>query len=153
MINQGEEQMQNSIFVLNNNTLVVPNGATPPAQTSETATPVDGAQSPAGDPGQSNFMFTFLYIAVIIAFMYFFFVRPQKKREKQIRQLQDSIMTGDPVVTSGGMYGKVVGQTEDAFVIEFGTNKGVCIPIRKSDVLPAKNDPDEVDTKKLDEKK
>lgn len=75
-----------------------------------------------------------IWIAVIVGF-YFLTIRPQRNREKKMKEMQSSIKPGDNIVTSGGMFGRVADVGEDCFVVEFGTNRGVRIPIRKSDVL------------------
>lgn len=67
--------------------------------------------------------------------MWFLMIRPQRKREKKMRELQATISTGDNIVTSGGMFGKVVDVGEDCFVVEFGTNRGIRIPVLKADVV------------------
>jgi len=76
-----------------------------------------------------------LLYAVLFGALYFFSIRPNRKKEKQIKEMQASMQVGDDVVTSGGMYGKVVDMDEDKVTVEFGTNKGIRIPIRKSDVF------------------
>ena len=70
--------------------------------------------------------------------MYFFMFRPQRKREKEMKNLQSSLRVGDNIVTSSGMYGKIMDVGQDCFVVEFGTNRGVRIPIRKADVIGVK---------------
>lgn len=77
--------------------------------------------------------------AVVIIGMYFLMMRPQRKREKQMREMQAAIKTGDNVVTSGGFYGRVADVGEDCFIIEFGTNRGIRVPVQKSDVLGVKS--------------
>jgi preprotein translocase subunit YajC len=67
--------------------------------------------------------------------------------------MQNSIGVGDWVMTSSGFYGKVVDITDQVFVVEFGTNKSVCIPVRKSEILGNKepnltNKPSEDDADK-----
>lgn len=79
-----------------------------------------------------------LYIGGLIALFYFFAIRPQKKKEKELVNMQNSIKVGDSVVTSSGFYGKVVDVTDEVFVVEFGTNKGVRIPVRKREVIDNK---------------
>ncbi len=76
-----------------------------------------------------------LYIVALIALFYFFAIRPQKKREKELSNIQNSINVGDWVMTSSGFYGKVVDIADQVFVVEFGTNKGVRIPVRKSEII------------------
>lgn len=81
------------------------------------------------------------YFAVIIALFYFFAIRPQRKKEKQLRSLQDEIKLGDSVLLDSGIYGKVAGISDNIFTIEFGTNKGVLIPVLKQRIV-AKAEPD-----------
>lgn len=76
-----------------------------------------------------------IYFVIIIAAFYFLAIRPQKKREKQLKQLQNDIKLGDWVLIDSGMYGKVAGISESIYTIEFGTNKGVLIPILKSRII------------------
>ncbi len=94
-----------------------------------------------------------LYIIGLVALFYFFAIRPQKKREKELKSMQEGVKVGDWVMTSSGFYGKVVDVTEQVFIVEFGTNKSVCIPVRKSEIVGNKepnltNKPSEDDEKK-----
>lgn len=76
-----------------------------------------------------------LYIVGLIALFYFFAIRPQKKKEKELTNIQNGIQVGDWVMTSSGFYGKVVDIADQVFVVEFGVNKGVKIPVRKSEII------------------
>jgi preprotein translocase subunit YajC len=42
------------------------------------------------------------------AFMYFFIIRPQRQRQKQMQDLFESLSEGDDVITIGGLHGKIV---------------------------------------------
>ena len=53
-----------------------------------------------------NMSFLFLMIA-IFAVMWFFMIRPQQKKQKEIRKFQNSLQEGTKVVTGGGLYGTV----------------------------------------------
>ncbi len=76
-----------------------------------------------------------LYIVGLIALFWFLAIRPQRKREKELKVMQDGIKVGDWVMTSSGFYGKVVDVTEQVVMVEFGTNKSVNIPVRKSEIM------------------
>lgn len=76
-----------------------------------------------------------LYIVGLVALFYFFGIRPQRKREKELKTMQDAVKTGDWVMTSSGFYGVVVDITDQVFIVEFGTNKSVRIPVRKSEII------------------
>ncbi len=53
-------------------------------------------------------MYSIIMFVVLFAFMYFFMIRPQNKRNKELRLLQDSLKPGDSVVTFSGIYGEIV---------------------------------------------
>ncbi len=76
--------------------------------------------------------------ALMIGALWFFVFRPQRKRDKQAKEMQASIRAGDNIVTSSGFYGKVMDVGENCFIVEFGTNRGIRIPVNKSDVVGIK---------------
>ena len=49
-----------------------------------------------------------IMIVVLFAFMYFMIIRPQSKRNKELKLLQDSLKEGDRIVTFAGVYGDIV---------------------------------------------
>lgn len=83
----------------------------------------------------SYVMFAAVYI-VIFGGLYWFFIRPQKKREKEIRNKQLQIAIGDKVILSTGIFGEVVDLGADVFIVEIGLNKGVRVPVKKENVFP-----------------
>ena len=66
-----------------------------------------------------------MFIPLILMFvvMYFFMIRPQKKREKEVQDMRSSLQIGDEVVTSGGIIGIVASLKEDTVVIETGSDR------------------------------
>ena len=74
---------------------------------------------------------TVAYMAVFFGVMWFLIIRPQRKREKEVATMQDSIKVGQYVLLNSGVYGKVVDIVNDVFIVEFGLNKGVRIPVKK----------------------
>lgn len=75
-----------------------------------------------------------LIYGVVIGLMWFILIRPQKKQQKQITEMQNSVKVGDSVLLNSGMYGKVMDIIGDTLVVEFGLNKSVRIPVLKSTV-------------------
>ncbi|MBU5459092.1 preprotein translocase subunit YajC [Anaerostipes sp. MSJ-23] len=74
-----------------------------------------------------------LWFVIIIAFMYFVTIRPQKKKDQQMKELMASLEVGDSVLTTSGFYGVVVDMVDDTTVIvEFGNDKHCRIPMEKS---------------------
>ena len=61
------------------------------------------AQAAQGGSGMSMI----LMMVAIFAIMWFFMIRPQQKKQKEIQKFQNSLEEGTPVVTGGGIYGTV----------------------------------------------
>lgn len=60
----------------------------------------------------------FLPLILIILVFYLFFIRPQMKKQKDLRKYRESLKKGDRVVTIGGIHGKIVEEQERTFIIE-----------------------------------
>ena len=93
-------------------------------------------QAAAG--GGLSMSWIFIYIIVIFAAMYFMSIRPQKKRQRQMEEMRTKIKPGDSVLCNTGMYGRVVDVTAECFIVEFGMNKGVRVPVIKSEIAMVK---------------
>ena len=85
----------------------------------------------AGNPYQS-FM-TIGMLVVMFVLLYFFMIRPQKKQEKQVNEMRNSLVVGDEITTIGGIIGKIVSIKDETLVIETSRN-GTKIRILKSAV-------------------
>lgn len=110
----------------------------------ETAAEAGGAvaESVANTPASGNPFSTIsmiLIYAAVFGAAWFFIFRPQRKRDKEMKQMQENIRVGDNVVTTAGFYGRVVDVGDDVFIVEFGSNRGVRIPVRKSDISGIKD--------------
>lgn len=68
-------------------------------------------------------LYTLMPLILLIVIMYFLLIRPQKKREKQVSAMRNSIKAGDEIVTIGGIYGTVVKVREERLVIQVGADK------------------------------
>ena len=66
---------------------------------------------------QANPWMTFLMFGLIIVAFYFFMIRPQMKRQKELRNFQESLGKGDPVIMAGGMYWTIVDLNEEYAVV------------------------------------
>lgn len=95
------------------------------------------------DGAESNPLMSFLPLLLIVVVFYFFMIRPQMKRQKETRKFRESLAKGDKVVTTGGIYGKIVEVKETVIVLEIA--KDVQIKVDKngivkdmSDVQPAR---------------
>ncbi|MDE5904641.1 MAG: preprotein translocase subunit YajC, partial [Duncaniella sp.] len=76
-----------------------------------------------------------LMIVALIAVFYFMMIRPQQKRQNEIKKFREGLKVGDAVVTAGGIYGKVKGIDETTFTIEIA--RDVRITVDKGSVYPS----------------
>lgn len=76
------------------------------------------AQAPTG-PGPIMTLFPFILIFII---MYFLIIRPQQKKAKDHREMLGRLKRNDEVMTSGGIYGKVVALADEMVTLEVAPN-------------------------------
>ncbi len=73
-----------------------------------------------------------LPFAVLILFFWLFIIRPQRKREKQTREMLAALKVGDKITTIGGIVGKVARIKDDTVTIETGADKVKIVFERKA---------------------
>jgi len=89
--------------------------------------------------GQGNQgMMSILMIVALFAVMYFFMIRPQQKKQKEVQKMREALKTGDKVLTAGGIYGKIKEIDGATFLIEIAD--GVRVRVEKSSVYAAGNE-------------
>jgi preprotein translocase subunit YajC len=86
----------------------------------------------AAQQGASPLM-TFLMFGLIIVVFYFFMIRPQMKRQKELRKFQESLKKGDKVIIAGGVYGKVTEVKDEYAMVEISDN--VEVKVAKSTII------------------
>ena len=70
-----------------------------------------------------NMIISIVYMVALFAIFYFLFIRPQRKKEKQLDQLRSSLEVGQMVTTIGGMIATVAKVEEEHVVLEVGPNR------------------------------
>ena len=80
-------------------------------------------------------MMNILFIVVLIAIFYFLMIRPQNKKQKEIRKFREGLQAGDKVITAGGIFGKIKEVKDTYIVLEIADN--VKIRIDKGSVYPS----------------
>jgi preprotein translocase subunit YajC len=89
---------------------------------------------PQAQPGAKQNPYSMLImLAMIVVVFYFFMIRPQQKRQKELRNFRDALKKGDKIVTTGGIYGKIVSVTDTVITIDVGND--VTMKIDKNAVL------------------
>lgn len=81
--------------------------------------------------GGGDYSFLFMMVA-IFAIMYFFMIRPQNKKQKEIQNFRNNLQVGQEVITAGGIYGKVKEIEDNVVVLEIAS--GVKIKIDKNSI-------------------
>lgn len=76
-----------------------------------------------------------IMMIAIFAIMYFFMIRPQQKKQKEIKNFQNSLKEGDKIVTAGGMYGTVRRVILEQNALEVEVAKGVTITVDRNYVF------------------
>jgi len=86
----------------------------------------------APQQGQSPWSSLVPLILIMVVF-YFFLIRPQMKRQKELKNFRESLKKGDRIITAGGIYGKINNITDNVITIDAGNN--VLLKVDKSSVL------------------
>ena len=73
--------------------------------------------------GSNNPIIVFLPITLLIIFMYVLTIRPQRKKDKETRDMRNALTPGDIIVTIGGIVGRIVRVKDDSLVIAVGADK------------------------------
>ena len=86
-------------------------------------------QSPDGSPVPS-----FVFLLLIIVVFYFFMIRPQMKRQKDLKTYREGLSKGDKIVTTGGIYGVVVNVKGEEGIVVLKIADGAKVEFSKAAV-------------------
>lgn len=89
-------------------------------------------QAAQGAGGSYSFL---IMMVAIFAIMWFFMIRPQQKKQKEIRNFQNSLQEGSKVVTGGGVYGTVKHINAEQNTVDVEVARGVVITVARSYVF------------------
>ncbi len=82
-----------------------------------TAFAMGGNPQAPGAQGGGDWSFIIMMM-VIFAIFYFLMIRPQQKKQKELKEMMDNLAYGDTVITTGGIHGKVTGLAENVITLE-----------------------------------
>lgn len=80
-----------------------------------------------------------IMIVAMFAIVYFFMIRPQRKRQKEIENFRKSLTIGSKVITASGVYGTVKSLNEGEPYLTIEISKGVTIQIDRNYVYAEGN--------------
>jgi preprotein translocase subunit YajC len=89
------------------------------------------AAAPANDLSSS--LMSMLPLVLMFVVLYFVMIRPQMKRQKELKAMLDALAKGDEVVTTGGMLGKIAQLGDNQIGLDVGN--GVVLPMQRSAVI------------------
>lgn len=75
-----------------------------------------------------------LMIVVMIVIFWLFMIRPQQKKQKELKKQREAMATGDRVVTAGGIHGRIKEIKDTTILIEVAP--GVSLKVDKGSVYP-----------------
>ncbi|MFN5373615.1 MAG: preprotein translocase subunit YajC [Flavobacteriia bacterium] len=76
-------------------------------------------------------------IVLMIAVFYFFMIRPQMKKQKELKKFREGLKPGDKIVTIGGIHGKILEIADSTVLIQ---SEGTKLRLEKSAVSSAMED-------------
>lgn len=86
--------------------------------------------------GGQSMMPTIIMMVVLFAIVYFFMIRPQNKKQKEIQKFRNALQAGQDVVTIGGIHGTIRSVNEDDNTVTLEVSTGVKIKFEKSAIMP-----------------
>ena len=66
---------------------------------------------------------SFIPIIILFVLLYFLMIRPQKKKDNQIKEMRNKLTVGDEIITIGGICGKIVKTKDETIVVQVGADK------------------------------
>ncbi len=82
--------------------------------------------------GGADYSFLIMMVAIFAIMYFFFMIRPQNKKQKEIAKFRKNLEVGQSVVTAGGIYGKIKEVEDNTVVVEVAA--GVKIKVDKNSI-------------------
>jgi len=76
-------------------------------------------------------------LVLVVVVFYFFMIRPQTKKQKELKKFRESLKAGDKVVTIGGIHGKILEVAESTVLI---SSEGTKLRLEKSAIASSTED-------------
>ena len=112
-----------------NQSVTVATGEAATATTTTTAaTAADGAAAAAA--GTGSLISTVLMMVAMIAIFYFLLIRPQRKKDKQVKDMLSALKVGDRICTIGGLYGTIAALKDDTVTLTMGSLQNTIVIAR-----------------------
>ncbi len=80
--------------------------------------------------GAGDMLSMIIMIVVMVAVFYFLLIRPQKKKDKAVKDMLSSLKVGDRICTIGGLYGTIAALKEDTVTLKIGSMENTVVVTR-----------------------
>jgi preprotein translocase subunit YajC len=87
--------------------------------------------------GGGQGMQSILMLGLMVLVFYFFMIRPQMKKQKELKKFREALKAGDKIVSIGGIHGKILEVTDTTVLIQ---SEGTKLRLEKSAVSQAMED-------------
>ena len=92
----------------------------------------------------SSTISTIVIMVIMVAVFYFLLIRPQRKKDKAVKNMLNSLKVGDRICTIGGIYGTITAMKDDTITLVMGGQQNPVViarwAIRSVEDAPAEND-------------
>ena len=92
----------------------------------------------------SSTISTIVIMVIMVAVFYFLLIRPQRKKDKAVKNMLNSLKVGDRICTIGGIYGTITAMKDDTITLAMGGQQNPVViarwAIRSVEDAPAEND-------------
>ena len=92
------------------------------------AAAADGAAAAAA--GTGSLISTVVMMVAMIAIFYFLLIRPQRKKDKQVKDMLSALKVGDRICTIGGLYGTIAALKDDSVTLTMGSLQNTIVIAR-----------------------
>ena len=110
----------------------------------ETATATGEVTATATTAAGGEFISMIIMIVGMFAIMYFMMIRPQRKKDKAVKNMLAALKRGDRICTIGGLYGTITHVKDDTVTIKLGSEQNTVViakwAVRSVEDAPLEND-------------
>ena len=104
--------------------------ATDTAATAATAATDAAATGAQAASGTGSLISMVLMMAAMVAIFYFLLIRPQRKKDKQVKDMLSALKVGDRICTIGGLYGTIAALKDDTVTLTMGSLQNTIVIAR-----------------------
>lgn len=104
--------------------------ATEQAATAVTADTAATAANGTAAAGTGSLISTVVMMVAMVAIFYFLLIRPQRKKDKQVKDMLSALKVGDRICTIGGLYGTIAALKDDTVTLTMGSLQNTIVIAR-----------------------